>query len=49
VAASPDAKKRRTASNFIFRKVFEQIQPCSDIKIASETMDLSVHEVPAAD
>ncbi len=43
-----DAKKRRAASNFIFRKVFEQIQPRHDIKIASETMDLSVHEVLAA-
>lgn len=41
-----DAKKRRAASNFIFRKVFERIQARTDIHIASQTMDLSVRQVP---
>jgi len=41
-----DAKKRRAASNFIFRKVFERIQQREDIQIASETMDIAVHVKP---
>ncbi|HVB33843.1 MAG TPA: mechanosensitive ion channel family protein [Patescibacteria group bacterium] len=41
-----DAKKRRAATNFIFRSVFEQIQLHQDIQIASQTMDVSVHEQP---
>lgn len=50
-----EPKKRRTASNFIYGRVFEQLRQREDITIASETMDLSVHppqgssELPAAD
>lgn len=41
-----NAKQRRAATNFIFRNVFERIQARSDIHIASQTMDLSVRQVP---
>lgn len=43
-----DAKERRTASDFIFRKVFEQLQTHPDIQIASETMDIALHQQPTS-
>lgn len=39
-----DAKLRREAANFIYRKVFEQVQARQDIQIASETLDVAVHQ-----
>jgi small-conductance mechanosensitive channel len=42
-----NAKQRRAATNFIFRKVFERIQERRDIQIASQTMDLSVRQIAA--
>lgn len=38
-----DPKRRRNASTFIFTEVFRQMLEHDDIKIASSTMDLSVH------
>ncbi len=38
-----EPKKRRSASSFIYREVFQRVQQRDDITIASETMDLSVH------
>jgi hypothetical protein len=38
-----DPKRRRNASTFIFSEVFRQFQKRKDIKIASSTMDLTVH------
>ena len=38
-----EPKKRRSASSFIYSKVFQQVQQRDDITIASETMDLAVH------
>lgn len=43
-----DAKKRREATNFIFRSVFEQLRLRQDIQIASQTMDISLREQPKA-
>jgi small-conductance mechanosensitive channel len=37
------AKKRRAASSFIYKEVFARVQRNQNIKIASETMDLTVH------
>jgi small-conductance mechanosensitive channel len=39
-----DPKKRRLASSFIFTEVFKQVQGRGDITIASQTMDIAVHE-----
>ncbi|MGH9685900.1 MAG: mechanosensitive ion channel family protein [Candidatus Acidiferrales bacterium] len=44
-----DARKRRAASNFIFRNVFERVRACTDIQIASQTMDIAVHEQSGAE
>lgn len=41
-----DAKKRRAASNFIFRNIFDRIRARTDIQIASQTMDIAVHQAP---
>ena len=38
-----DPKRRRNASTFMFTEVFRQMLEHDDIKIASSTMDLSVH------
>jgi small-conductance mechanosensitive channel len=43
-----EPKKRRTASSFIYREVFQKVQASNDITIASETMDLTVHRPKAA-
>jgi small-conductance mechanosensitive channel len=37
-------KKRRQAKSFIYVQVFERVQGRKDIMIASETMDLAIHE-----
>jgi len=39
-----DPKKRRQASSFIFTEVFKQAQGRGDITIASEAMDVAVHQ-----
>jgi hypothetical protein len=39
-----DPKKRRQASSFIFNEVFKQAQGRGDITIASETMEVAVHQ-----
>jgi hypothetical protein len=39
-----DPKKRRQASSFIFAEVFSEAQGRGDITIASQTMDVAVHE-----
>jgi len=36
-----DAKKRRDATDFIFRKVFAEVRKRDDIQLASETMDVT--------
>jgi small-conductance mechanosensitive channel len=38
-----DPKRRRNASTFMFSEVFRRIHQRQDIKIASSTMDLTVH------
>jgi small-conductance mechanosensitive channel len=38
-----DPKQRRSASTFIYKEVFKRISQSKDIRIASETMDLTVH------
>jgi hypothetical protein len=43
-----DPKQRRGASNFIFRETFRRLRERQDIKIASETMDLTVQTKKAA-
>lgn len=43
-----DPKKRRNASTFIYREVFQRVQKADDIQIASETMDPTVHTPKAA-
>jgi small-conductance mechanosensitive channel len=43
-----NAKQRRAASNFIFRKVFEQVRARTDIQVASQTMDIAVHQQQAS-
>lgn len=43
-----DPKKRRPASSFIYTEVFKRVSKANDIHIASETMDLTVHEPKAA-
>jgi small-conductance mechanosensitive channel len=43
-----DPKQRRGASNFIFRETFKRLRERQDIKIASETMDLTVQTKKAA-
>jgi len=43
-----DPKKRRDASNFIYRETFKRIRKRDDIQIASETMDLTVQNKKAA-
>jgi small-conductance mechanosensitive channel len=43
-----DPKQRRGASSFLYREVFKRIQQNQDIKIASETMDLTVTNKKAA-
>jgi small-conductance mechanosensitive channel len=43
-----DPKKRRDASNFIYRETFKRIRQRDDIQIASETMDLTVQNKKAA-
>jgi hypothetical protein len=43
-----EPKKRRTASSFIYREVFQKVQASKNITIASETMDLTVHRPKAA-
>ena len=39
-----DPKKRRQASSFIYEEVFKQAQGRGDITIASETLDIAVHQ-----
>jgi small-conductance mechanosensitive channel len=43
-----DPKKRRNASNFIYLGTLKRIRQRDDIQIASETMDLTVHNNKAA-
>jgi small-conductance mechanosensitive channel len=43
-----DPKKRRTASTFIYSRVFERIQEREDITIASTTMDVTVRRPQAS-
>lgn len=43
-----DPKKRRDASNFIYRETFKRIRQRDDIQIAFETMDLTVQNKKAA-
>ncbi len=43
-----DPKKRRVASDFMFRQIFQRIMQRDDIRIASETMDLTVQPKRAA-
>jgi hypothetical protein len=43
-----DPKKRRPASSFIYTEVFNRVSKANDIQIASETMDLTVHQQKAA-
>lgn len=43
-----EPKKRRSASNFLYREVFKRIRERNDIQIASETMDLTVQTKKAA-
>ena len=43
-----EPKKRRNASNFLYREVFKRIRERKDIQIASETMDLTVETKKAA-
>jgi len=43
-----EPKKRRAASSFIYTEVFKRVQGSNDISIASETMDLTVHQQPKA-
>ncbi len=43
-----EARKRRSASSYIYREVFRRLQKNQNIKIASETMDLTVHRADAA-
>ncbi len=38
-----EPKRRRTATNFIYERVFERVQSRQDIEIASSTMDVTVH------
>jgi hypothetical protein len=43
-----EPKRRRSASSFIYTQVFKRVQASDDISIASETMDLTVHQQPKA-
>ena len=43
-----DPKKRRNATNFIYREVFKRVREREDIQIASETMELTIQEKKAA-
>ena len=43
-----DPKQRRAASSFIYKQVFDRVHQSNDIQIASETMDLTVHQPKAA-
>ncbi len=43
-----DPKKRRVASDFMFRQIFQRIKENDDIHIASETMELTVQPKKAA-
>ena len=43
-----DPKKRRVASDFMFRQIFQRVKALDDISIASETMDLTVQPKKAA-
>jgi small-conductance mechanosensitive channel len=42
-----EPKKRRQATNFIYRETFQRLQGRDDISIASETMDLTVRRPSA--
>jgi small-conductance mechanosensitive channel len=43
-----EAKKRRAASSYLYKEVFQRVQQAKDIQIASETMDLTVQPAKAA-
>jgi len=43
-----DAKKRRAASSYLYTEIFKRVQKNKAIQIASETMDLTVHQDKAA-
>ncbi|PYV54502.1 MAG: hypothetical protein DMG90_19640 [Acidobacteria bacterium] len=43
-----DPKKRRSANSFIYTEVFKRLRTAKDIKIASETMDLTLRAPKAA-
>lgn len=43
-----EPRQRRVASTFIYQRVFDRVSQTEDIKIASETMDLTVHRPKAA-
>lgn len=43
-----EPRRRRVASTFIYQRVFDRVSQAEDIKIASETMDLTVHRPKAA-
>ncbi len=43
-----EAKKRRMASSYLYTEVFKRVQKNKQIQIASETMDLTVHQDKAA-
>lgn len=43
-----EAKKRRQASSYIYTEVFSRVQKNKNIQIASETMDLTVHQAKVA-
>ncbi len=38
-----DPKRRRNATTFLYREIFNRVQQREDITIASETMDVTVH------
>lgn len=42
------AKKRRIASSYLYTEIFKRVQNNKNIQIASETMDLTVHDEKAA-
>jgi small-conductance mechanosensitive channel len=39
-----DPKQRRAASSYIYKEVFRRLSQAKNIQIASETMDLTVHQ-----
>jgi small-conductance mechanosensitive channel len=43
-----EAKQRRSASSFLYQEIFKRVQKNKQIQIASETMDLTVHQGKAA-